>query len=94
MELESLRALPLADQQIFLLGRIAAETTSMDAALRLVHAALRGQNNIDAFLDSPDLFSTNARECNKLIKDHGDLDDATRKAAVRAVSIASKIYTA
>jgi hypothetical protein len=53
MELETLRALPTKDQQTFLLGRIALETTSMDAALRFVNAALRGHRNVDAYLDAP-----------------------------------------
>lgn len=38
------RAPPPSGQRLFLLGRITAETTSLDAALRFVHAALRGRH--------------------------------------------------
>jgi hypothetical protein len=93
MDLESLRALPVKDQQIFLLGRIASETTSMDAALRFVNAALRGQGNVDAYLDAPDFFSTNAKACQKLVKQNSDVDDETRKAVLSAVLAGSKAYS-
>lgn len=93
MELETLRALPAKDQQTFLLGRIASETTSMDAALRFVNAALRGQRNVDAYLDAPNFFSTNAKECRKLIKDHPELTAETRTAVQGAVLAGSKAYT-
>ena len=93
MELEILRTLPARDQQIFLLGRIASETTSMDAALRFVNAALRGERNVDAYLDAPDFFSTNAKECQKLLRDHPELTVETRAAVLAAVSAGSKAYT-
>jgi hypothetical protein len=93
MELETLRTLPAKDQQTFLLGRIASETTSMDAALRLVNAALRGQRNVDAYLDAPDFFSANAKQCRILINKHPNLTDETRKAVLGAVSASSKTYT-
>jgi hypothetical protein len=92
MELEMLRTLPAKDQQIFLLGRIASETTSMDAALRFVNAALRDQRNVDAYLDAPNFFSSNAKECQKLIRNHPELSSETRKAVLGAVSAGSKAY--
>lgn len=93
MELKALRALPVTDQQTFLLGRIAAETTRMDAALRLLHAALRGENEIDAFLDAPKFFTSNAKECQKLTKEHSIIDEETRAAVLHAVTFAGKHYT-
>jgi hypothetical protein len=93
MELDALRALPITDQQTFLLGRIAGETTRMDAALRLLHAALRGEQDLDAFLDAPNFFTTNAKECRKLTKEHPAIDDGTRSAVLRAVTFAGNHYT-
>jgi hypothetical protein len=93
MELELLRALPLKDQQVFLLGRIASETTSMDAALRFLNAALRGQNNVDAHLDAPNFFSTNAKECQKLVRQNPGVDAETREAVLSAVHAGSQAYS-
>lgn len=93
MELDQLRTLPTPDQQVFLLGRIAMETTSMDAALRLVHAALRGQHNIDAFLDAPDYVSTTVKQCKILVRDHETLTPQAREAVLAAVDAAGKAYT-
>lgn len=65
----------------------------MDAALRFVHAALHGRRDVDAYLDAPDYFSTNARECKRLIRNHADLDPAVRLAVNKAISAASATYT-
>jgi hypothetical protein len=92
MKLEKLRALPSADQQIFLLGRIALETSRLDASLRFVHAALSGQNNVDAFLDAPDNFSVNVKKCRQLIDNHQKLDDKARAAVLDAVVAARNVY--
>jgi hypothetical protein len=93
VELHVLRALPVPDQQTFLIGRIAEETTRMDAALRMVHAALRGEHDIDAFLDAPNFFSSSARECKILVKEHPTLDADTRAAINHSVTFASQCYT-
>lgn len=60
-DLEMLRSFKTKDQQTFLLGRIAPDATSVDASLRSVNAALRGQRNLDAYVDVPNIFSTNAK---------------------------------
>ena len=91
MELAHLRSLPAADQQTFLLGRIAGETTSMDAALRFVNAALRGRRDIDAFLESPDYFSSNVKACRKLADEHEDLSPELRKALAKALKNSSTL---
>jgi hypothetical protein len=93
MELEALRTLSAKDQQTFLLGRIASETTRMDAALRLVNAALRGRRDVDAYLDAPNFFSTNIKACRELLKGHPELDDETRAAVRGTLSASSKAYT-
>lgn len=93
MELDQLRTLNISDQQVFLLGRIGMETTSVDAALRLVHAALRGRHDIDAFLDAPNFVSTIVKECRTLVRDHQTLTPQARKAVLSAVNAAGKTYT-
>lgn len=92
MKLSMLRALPSADQQIFLLGRIALETSRLDASLRFVHAALSGRNNVDAFLDAPDNFSANVKQCRQLIENHQTLDAQSRAALLDAVVAARNVY--
>ncbi|MDD1477896.1 hypothetical protein [Arthrobacter sp. H16F315] len=92
MKLEKLRALAPADQQIFLLGRIALETSRLDASLRFVHAALSGQNNVDAFLDAPDNFSVNVKKCRQLIDTHLTLNDQAGAAVLDAVVAARNVY--
>lgn len=89
MELEELRRLPAADQQVFLLGRIAAETTSMEAALRFLHAALRGLRSLDAYLDAPTYVSSIIRECQTLAREHAELD-AESQTAIRATLRSTK----
>jgi hypothetical protein len=92
MEMEKLEALNEKDQQIFLLGRIAFETSSLDIALRFVHGALRGHKDLDAFLDAPDNFSNNVRACTDLAKSHRDLSDELRTAVLAAIAEAAEIY--
>lgn len=69
------------------------ETTSMDAALRLVHAALRGEHDIEAFLDAPNFVSTIVKECRILVHDHETLTPQAKKAVLSALNAAGKAYT-
>lgn len=92
MELDAVRALPKDDQRVFLLGRIAMETTSMDAALRFVHAALRAEHGIDAYLDSPNFVSTAIKACRTLLNGRADLDDDIRAALKRTLGDAARLY--
>ncbi|WP_413318314.1 hypothetical protein AA0Z99_00150 [Agrococcus sp. 1P02AA] len=94
MELDELRNLPLEDQRVFLLGRIASETASMDASLRFLHAALRGEGSLDAFLDSPDHFANNVADCIRLIGEHGSLDGRAKVALQASVAAAHVAYRA
>lgn len=93
MELDLLRTLPSSDQRVFLLGRITAETTSLDAALRFVHAALRGRHEIDAFLDAPRYITTIVKECKALLGQREGIDDADRRAVNSTLTSANKLYT-
>lgn len=92
MELDALRALPPSDQRVFLLGRITSETTSLDAALRFVHAALRGRHEIDAFLDAPRFITTIVKECKALLAQHDRIDDVGRRAVNATLTAANKLY--
>lgn len=92
MRLETLEGLPVSDQQTFLLGRIVAETTRMDAALRFLHAALRGEHDVLASLDAPDRYSDNSKQCRRLIGDHNTVDDETRAAVLAALASADENY--
>ncbi len=85
--------LPSSDQRVFLLGRITAETTSLDAALRFVHAALRGRHEIDAFLDAPRYITTIVKECKALLAKHDGIDAVGRRAANATLTAANKLYT-
>lgn len=93
MNLERLRALPSADQRVFLLGRITAETTNMDAALRFVHASLRGKDDMDAFLDAPDYVSTNVKACRKLLAERSDLSEEAAHSIRQTLKAVSETYT-
>ncbi|QWS33046.1 hypothetical protein [Curtobacterium aetherium] len=93
MDLDTLRTLPSSDQRVFLLGRITSETTSLDAALRFVHAALRGRHEIDAFLDAPRYITTIVKECKALLSQRDDIDDGGRRAVNAILTAANKLYT-
>lgn len=92
MELETVKKLPAADQRIFLLGRVAAQTSSLDIALRFVNSALLGHNNVDAYLDAPDNFSNNVRSCSQLARSRLDLEESTRAAVLDAIAAADTVY--
>ncbi|OII18439.1 hypothetical protein [Curtobacterium sp. MCBA15_013] len=93
MDLRTLRTLPSSDQRVFLLGRITAETTSVDAALRFVHAALRGRHEIDAYLDAPRYITTIVKECKALLATHDSIDETGRRAVNATLTAANKMYT-
>jgi len=64
----------------------------MDAALRFVHAVLRGQHELDAYLDAPDYVSSNVKACRKLLAEHSELNEETREAVRRTLTAVSKAY--
>jgi len=92
MELDTLAALPEADQQVFLLGRIAYETTRVDIGLRFVNGALRGEPGVDAYLDAPDNFSDNVKKSTALATKHAGLTDEGRAAVLAAIVAADSVY--
>lgn len=92
MKLKQLRALPPADQRTFLLGRIAGETTRMDAALRLFNAALHGERDLDALLDAPDFFTQNLAECQKLLAQQSQIGDDAKGSLHRTLTASGNSY--
>lgn len=92
MDLEALYALTPADQRTFLLGRLVAETTSMDAALRWLHAVLDGQDDVDAFRDAPDVFRQNVRTCTRLLRTDGRVSDEERAKILATLEDAGSVY--
>lgn len=91
--MKHLRRLPATDQRIYLLGRITTEATRMDAALRMFHAALRGERELDALLDAPDVFRQNVKACRKLLEQHPELETDTQEALSRTLDRAEAPYT-
>ena len=92
MDLDTLRGLAPADQQMLLLGRIVHETTRMDAALRFLHAALSGHTSTDGYLDAPDSFHMNAKACSSLVATHETLEPHTRAAFESSIEAGRAAY--
>ena len=91
MDLDSLKALPPSDQQTFPIGRISMETVRMDVALRFLNGMLRGSRSADAYLDAPDGFRADARECEQMIHANKFSNDETR-ALLNVVNAARQVY--
>lgn len=92
MDLEQLHTLPASDKWIFVRGRIVSEAVSMDAALRGVHAALRGRDDRDALLDGSAMWSNAVKECRQLLEIYSPLDDEMRAAIHSALDSASAAW--
>jgi hypothetical protein len=92
VDLTTLRTFSPFDERVFLLGRVPSETTSFDAALRFVHASLRGRHEIDAFLDAPRCIATIVKGCKALLSQRDDIDDAGRRAVNATLTAADTLY--
>jgi hypothetical protein len=92
MDLEQLRALPASDRWVFVRGRIASEAVDMDAALRGVHAALRGRHDRDALLDASAMWGKVVQECQQML-DTYLTDDEMRSAIRSAIDAAAKAWS-
>lgn len=92
MDLDALYALEPVDRRTFLLGRLVTETTSMDAALRFLHAALDGQTAVDAFRDAPDAFQQNAKKCAREVATTERLTDEERPKILATLDAARAVY--
>ncbi|MBF4598163.1 hypothetical protein ITJ50_03405 [Curtobacterium sp. VKM Ac-2889] len=92
MDLDALYALDAADQRVFLLGRLADETTSVDAALRWLHAALNGERSVTAFRDAPAGFQRCAEACSAKVNTSSRLTQEQRAHVSRTISDARAAY--
>lgn len=92
MDVEELQQLATADRWVFVIGRIATDAVAMDAALRGVHASLRGRDDRNALLEAPDGWSATMRECVDKLSAH-DLDDTMRSAIRAALDDAGRAWS-
>ncbi|MEV8136803.1 hypothetical protein [Microbacterium aurantiacum] len=92
MDVEELHQLATADRWVFVIGRIATDAVAMDAALRGVHASLRGRDDRNALLEAPDGWSATMRECVDKLSAH-DLDDTMRSAIRAALDDAGRAWS-
>jgi len=72
MDLEQLDRLPSADQWTFVRGKIAEASVTLDAALRALHAQLRGLNTREALLSASQNWTLVADQCRTMIADVDD----------------------
>ena len=92
VDLEALKKLAPDDQWTFVRGRIAEEAVALDAALRGLHAQLRGLDSVEALLAAPQQW-TRALETCQTMTAHVDLDDESiRRAIGRAIDDAGVAY--
>lgn len=92
MDLDALYALDSADQRVFLLGRLGDETTSMDAALRWLHAALDGEHSVTAFRDAPAGFQKCAEVSAAKVRTCLRLTDEQRERVLLTIADARAAY--
>ncbi len=92
MDLDALYALDAADQRVFLLGRLGDETTSMDAALRWLHAALDGEHSVTAFRDAPAGFQKCAEVSAAKVRTCPRLTDEQRERVLLTIADARAAY--
>lgn len=92
MDLDALHTLDPVDRRTFLLGRLVTETTSMDAVLRFLYAALDGQTAVDAFRDAPDFFQQNADKCARKVATTDRLTDEERPKILATLNDARSAY--
>lgn len=92
MDLDAVRALPLADQMTFLRGRILEEALSLEAVSRYLHVRLSGGTNLEDALHTPQQFQTLIAECALRARQCGQLSGRTRPLALEAISKAAALY--
>ncbi|MFT2751082.1 hypothetical protein [Clavibacter sp. Sh2088] len=92
MDLETVKALPMADQMTFLRGRIVDEALRLEAAARYLHVRLNGASDLDAALDTPQHFKSLIAECAELVPHCERLHDGIRPVALDAIITAGALY--
>jgi hypothetical protein len=92
MELESLQELAPDDQWTFVRGRIVEASVALDAALRGLHAQLRGLDSVEALLDVPQNWTQAVGECRKMTARHHFDEAPLQTAILRAIDEAAAAY--
>ena len=92
MDLEQLHTLSTADKWIFVRGRIVSEAIDMDAALRGVHAALRGRDDRAALLDGSAMWGKVIQECGRMLDTYERIDTAMRLSIRSALDAAGDAW--
>ncbi|MDQ0894851.1 hypothetical protein [Agromyces ramosus] len=92
MDLEQLAELPLSDQWTFVRGRIAEASVELDAALRGLHAQLRGLDTREALLSASQNWTIVADQCRTMIACAPVPNAAIHSAIGAAVDSAAAAY--
>lgn len=92
MDLEQLRALPASDRWVFVRGRIVSESIDMDAALRGVHAALRGRDDRSALLDASAMWTNAVKDTRRRLDAFEAIDDDMRGFIHSAIDAAAEAW--
>ncbi|WP_400995246.1 hypothetical protein [Agromyces sp. GXQ0307] len=92
MDIDLLEALPLADQWTFVRGRIVETSVELDAALRGLHAQLRGLDSVEALLSAPVNWTQAVDQCRTMTACAAVDESAIRAAIGKALDEAAIAY--
>lgn len=92
MDLDTLNALPEADQHLFLRGRITSEAIALEAELRNLRVALINQWNERAFFQGESNFSELVRQCRNALASRADLEHVVVDAIGKDLDVAERLY--
>lgn len=92
MDLDVVRALPMADQLTYLRGRILEAALSMEAVARYLHVRLSGGSDLEGALHTPQQFQVLIAECAEHAARCAGFSDRTRSLAMDAIHEAAGLY--
>jgi hypothetical protein len=92
MDLDAVRALPVADQMTYLRGRILEAALSMEAVARYLHVRLGGGSDFEAALLTPQQFQVLIAECAEHAARCERFSDRTRPLAMDTITDAATLY--
>lgn len=92
MELDMVRALPMADQITYLRGRILEAALSMEVVTRYLHVRLSGGSDFEEALHTPQQFQVLVAECGEQAARSARFSDRTRSLAMEAIREAAVLY--
>lgn len=92
MDLEALQQLSHQDRWTFVRGRIAETSVALDAALRGLHAQLRGLDSVEALLAAPQNWTRTLELCQTMTAHVAIGDESVRSAIGRTIDEAAAAY--